>query len=83
MSVFAETAEDLATLARLDEQVLVDQLRLRYDNSDIYVRPACLDDVGLVTGSMPAGYEWGGRGGRRRASLALASLMTSRPAPGL
>jgi myosin heavy subunit len=29
--------EDLATLAKLDEQVLMEELKIRYRNNDIYV----------------------------------------------
>ena len=29
--------EDLATLAKLDEKVLLDELKIRYYNNDIYV----------------------------------------------
>ena len=29
--------EDLATLARLDEKVLLNELKIRYDNNKIYV----------------------------------------------
>ena len=36
MNAFAERAEDLATLARLDEQILLEQLKFRYDAGDIY-----------------------------------------------
>ena len=41
MAAFAEDAEDLATLSRLDEQVLVDQLHRRYDADKIYVWTTC------------------------------------------
>jgi hypothetical protein len=34
---FTEDTDDLATLSRLDEQVLVDQLHRRYDADKIYV----------------------------------------------
>lgn len=29
--------EDLATLAKLDDQVLLEELKIRYSNNDIYV----------------------------------------------
>ena len=35
---FVETSEDLASLTKLDENVMVKQLHSRYDNDDIYVR---------------------------------------------
>lgn len=36
-ATFEGDADDLATLSRLDEQVLVDQLHRRYDADKIYV----------------------------------------------
>jgi myosin heavy subunit len=35
---FVELADDLATLAKLDEQTMVEMLHRRYDEDKIYVR---------------------------------------------
>ena len=34
--------EDLATLAKLDEQVLLNELKIRYNNNEIYVSDKCI-----------------------------------------
>lgn len=49
---FSGDTDDLATLSRLDEQVLVDQLHRRYDADKIYVRVFSLIFSDFVTFSI-------------------------------
>ena len=37
-AAFQETGDDLASLTRLDEDILLEQLRQRYERDQIYVR---------------------------------------------
>lgn len=35
------SVEDLATLSKLDDNILLDELRIRYNNNQIYVSKRC------------------------------------------